>query len=152
MSRISDLGDNAEKLSQVLEEYEKALIGVEAIIEIKGKKLEHANRENPTWQLYYDQKRIELSTIVKYLELQVSRVRGKMFQKYTETYAKDLSDRAKDKYIDNEASVLTWNELYLEAKETYDKYQAVVDAFQSRGYALNNITKIRVASLEDAYV
>lgn len=152
MSRIADLGDNAEKLSSVLEEYEKALTGVEEVIEIKGKKLEHANRENPTWQLYYDQKRIELSTIVKYLELQINRVRGKHFVRFTETYQRELSDRAKDKYIDNEANVLAWNELYLEAKELYDKYQAVCDAFQSRGYALNNITKIRVASLEDAYI
>ena len=116
MSRIQDLGDGAAKLSEVLEDYEKALVGIEVIMEIKGKTLAHANMENPAQQLFYDQKRAELYTIVKYLELQVNRVRGKMFVKYSETYNKDLSDRAKDKYIDNESSVLTWNELYLEAK------------------------------------
>lgn len=152
MSRLQDLGKDAEKLSEVLEEYEKALDGVEKIIEIKGKKLEHANRENPAWQLFYDQKKIELYTIVKYLELQVNRVRGKAFIRYTETYNRELSDRAKDKYIDNEAAVLAWNELYLEAKELYDKYASVVDAFKTRGYALNNITKIRVVSMEETIV
>jgi len=152
LSRIPDIGVKLENLPRVLDEYEKALDGVEDIIQIKGKTLEHANRENPTWQLYYDQKRIELHSIAKFIEGQISRVRGKLFRSYTESHQRELSDRAKDKYIDNEEAYLNIYELYLEVKEIYDKYQAVCDAFQSRGYALNNITKIRVASLEDAMI
>jgi hypothetical protein len=43
-------------------------------------------------------------------------------------------------------------ELYLEVKDLHDRYAAVVDAFRSRGFALNNITKIRVAALEDVTI
>lgn len=152
MSRIPELGEGYSNLPSIIAEYEDLLSGVEEKISIKGKSIEHANRENPTWQLYYDQKRIELHTLVRYLESQMSRVRGKLFRSYTEAHQRELSDRAKDKYIDNEDAFLAINELYLEIKEVYDKYQAVCDAYKSRGYALNNITKVRVASLEDAMI
>lgn len=152
MTRIADLGEDAKKLADVLAEYEAGLEGIEEIIKIEGKNLEHANRENPAWQLYYDQRRVELVTIVKYLEARVNAARGKLWKQYTESFSRDLSDRAKDKYIDNEPLFLTWNELYLEAKELYDKYQGVVDTLQARAYSLNNITKLRVASLENIIV
>lgn len=149
MSRIPDLGKGYAKLSQILDEYESALDGVEDLIKIKGKKLEAANIENPAWQHYYDQKRIELHTLVKYFEAEVQRVRGRLFRSYKENHSRELNEREISRYIDNEEAFLTMNELYLEVKELYEKYQSVVDAFTSRGYSLNNITKIRVSSLED---
>lgn len=151
-SRIGDIKQDKAKLVQVLAEYEEALSDVENILRIQGKKLEHANRENPTWQLYFDQRRIELKTLLKYYESEVNRVRGRLFVNFTEKSNIDLSDRAKEKYIDNEKGYLDVYEIYLEIEEMYNKYQAVVDAFTSRGYALNNITKIRVAALEDSVV
>ena len=149
MSRIPDLGKAHEKLPDVLAEYEAAIGDAEALINIKGKKLENANVENPAWQHYYDQKRIELYTLVKYFEAEVARVRGKLFKNYKENHSRELSEREISRYIDNEKAYLDKNELYLEVKELYEKYQAIVTAFTTRGYALNNITKIRVASLED---
>lgn len=157
MSRIPDLGDSSASdvkdrfanIAAVLAEFEAAAEDYKNNLEIKGKTLENANRENPSWQAYYDERRIELKTLVDYLDAQVQRARGRLFKRYTETYQRELSDRAKDKYIDNEEAYLTIYEIYLEVKEMYNKYQMIVDAFTSRGYALNNITKIRVAALED---
>lgn len=149
MSRVPDLGAGYAKLPTILEEYEKALLDAEANIKITGKGLEQCNKENSTWQHYYNEKRVELKTLCEFLELQVNRVRGKLFKSYTEMNNRELSDRAKDKYIDNEKAYLDLYELYLEVKEMKEKYQSVVDAFTTRGYALNNITKIRVASIED---
>ena len=149
MSRIDELGDNFQNLPSLLEEYEEELAKAEPILGIKGKRLEQANLENPTWQRYFDQRRIELHTVVKYLEARVDSVRGKLYKNFTSAKQMEYSDRAKDKMINNEPAYLAVYEVYLEAKEMYDQYQSVVDAFQGRGYALNNITKIRVASLED---
>lgn len=152
MSVIEDLGKNNINLPTILANYETALKGFEDKLEIKGKNLEHANSEQPGWQSYYDQRRIELYTLVKYYDGQINRVRGKLFKSYTETYSRELTDRAKDKYIDHEKSYLQMLEIYLEVKEVHDQYNSVVEAFKSRGYALNNITKIRVAALEDAII
>lgn len=149
MSKIPDLGKKNENLIQVLEHYEQELEQAEQILSLKGKRLEVANIENPSWQHFYDQRRIELYTLVKYFEAEVNRVRGKLFRSYKEQHSRELSEREINRYIDNEEAFLTMNEIYLEVKEVYEKYQAVVEAFRVRGYALNNITKIRVASLED---
>jgi hypothetical protein len=150
LSRIPELGEKFKNMPTVLAEYETAIEDYEDNLAIKGKTLEVANRENPGWQAYYDERRIELKTLVDYMEAQVQRTRGRLFKTYTEAHSRELTDRAKDKYIDNEDAYLTTYEIYLEVKELYNKYQAVVDAFTSRGYALNNITKIRVAALDDA--
>ena len=149
MSRVPDLGEKFKNLPKVLAEYDSALDDVEDLIRIKGKKLEGANMENPTWQSYYDQKRIELKTLTDFFDMEVARVRGKMFRKYKENSNYTLNERETNQYINNEKAYLDVYQLYLEVKEMLDKYKAVVDAFTTRGYALNNITKIRVASMED---
>ncbi len=149
MSRIIDLGEKYQKLPAILEEYEAELEQAETILAVKGKRLEAANVENAPWQHFYDQKKIELYTLVKYFDMEIARVRGKLFRSYKENHSRELSEREINRYLDNEDSYLTVYGLYLEVKEMYEKYDAVVSAFTSRGYSLNNITKIRVASLED---
>jgi len=152
LSLIERLGDNYKHLPDILTEYEKMLEPVENNLKIKGKRLEAANVEQPSWQLYYESRRSELYALVKYFDGVVAAERGRLFKKLTENYNRELSDRQKDKYIDNEEAYLKKLEVYLEIKEIYEKYEAVCKAFDSRGYALNNITKIRVASLEDVTV
>lgn len=152
MSKILDLGNNYDKLPDVMEAYERALDGVEDLINIKGKNLEVANRENPSWLHYYDNKRNELATLVDYFTAQVKRVRGKLYKSFTENHMVDLNDRAKDRYIDAEPAYLSMHEVLLEVREMYAKYNTVVETFKSRGYILNNITKGRVASIEDSEI
>lgn len=149
MSRIADLGEQYKNLPDVLDDFRNDLSKAEAELQIRGKSLERANQENPSFKYYYHQRMVQLNTLVKYFEQEVERVRGKLFKSLTENNNRDLSDRAKDKYIDNEQKYLDTNELYLEVKEVRDMYEALVDAFRDRGYALKNITEARVAQLED---
>lgn len=152
MSRIPDLGEKFGKLPEVLAQYENELDGVEENLRLKGKLVDHANRENPTWLHYYDSRRVELSILMKFFEGQLDRVRGKLFKNLTVTSQKDLSDRAKDKYIDNEKEYLDMLEVSLEVREVLGKYESVVKAYEARGYALKNITDIRVSALENAVI
>lgn len=148
MSRILDVGDKLKNLPKILAEYDAALEGVEDLIEIKGKSLEGANMENPTWQSFYDQKRVELKTLTEFMDMEVQRVRGKLFRNYNENNSRELKEREINQYINNEEAYLTSYQMYLEVKELLMKYQAVVDAYTTRGYALKNITAVRIASLE----
>jgi len=152
LSLIERLGKDYKNLPDILAEYEKGLDEVKQNLEIKGKLLEAANAEHPAWQLYYESRKADLRSLVKFFEARLLSARGKLYRKYTETYNRELSDRQKDKYIDNEDTYLNLLEIFLEIEEVYKKYEAVSSAFQSRGYALNNITKIRVASLEDVII
>ena len=152
MSRIGELGEKCVNLPQILETYQKDIVESKEHINIKGKKLEHANRENPSWYAYYDQRRIELKTLVKYMEAQVARVRSKLFKSLTEGHSIALSDRAKDKYIDSEPAFLHMDELRMEVEELYEQYNGIVKSFEARGYSLRNITELRIAALENVEV
>jgi hypothetical protein len=154
MNILDRIADNLELLPEIIEEYE-TLIDEEEVakrLRIKGKVLETANTEQSGWQYYYETRKAEVHSLVKWLEAKLAAVRGKHFKKYTEHYSRELSDRQKDKYIDNEKEVLAQLEVYLQAKELYEKYEAVCDAFKSRGFALRNITEIRIRSLEDTII
>jgi len=148
MSRIADLGEKFENLPSILEVYENELSNAKAQLEIKGKKLEIANSENSAWLHYYDQRRVELHTLVKFFKAEEERVRGSLFKSYKENYSRALGEREINKYIDNEDAYIYVHSLLLEVEELYEQYQSTVNAFISRNYALSNITKIRVAQLE----
>lgn len=159
MSKIPDLGDPTssninerfKNLEKVLEPYILALEDADAKLTLRGKGMEKANQENASYKYFYHSRLVELNTLTKYLERDIERVRSKLFKSFSPPHFNlDLSDRAKEKYIDSEQSYLDVHELYLEVKELRDTYEALVDAFRDRGYALKNITQARVAQLEDA--
>jgi len=143
-----DLGEHYKNLGQMLLPYIAELENKDEDLKIKGKTIEEANREQPQNLSYYDERRVELKTLVRFFECEIARVRSKLL-KGMEQYPRDLSDRMKEKYIDDDESYLSVYEQYLSVKELYGLYESLVDSFRARGFALNNITKIRVAALED---
>jgi broad specificity phosphatase PhoE len=157
MSKIPDLGDKKatelkdrfKNLPDILATYDNELKNAEQELSIKGKSLEHANRDNPSLYVFYDQRRLELKTLVEFMENQVERTRGRLFRNFTENFNRDLSDRAKNEYINGEQAYLDIYEIYLEVRDLQQQYESVVEAFKLRGYALKNITEIRVAQLEN---
>lgn len=150
MSRIADLGAKLVNLPALIAEYEQAFENIEANLTIKGKTLDQALKEQSTYPIYYDARRVELKTLMKYLDAQVSRVRGQLTKKYKENYSRELGERQLNSYIDQEEDYLKMNELYLECEELYEKYVAAVEAFTKRGFALRDITLARVNQIQDA--
>lgn len=148
MSLKEEFGENYKNLNGMIEPYLADLVNMEPYLKVSGKTLEEANREQPQWFSYFDERRVELHTWLKFFEAEIARVRSKLL-KGMENYALDLSDRMKEKYIDGEEAYLAVYEKYLAIKEVHDQYASAVESFRMRGFALNNITKIRVASLED---
>ena len=149
MSRIADLGKNYERLPALLAEYDEHLALAPERLAIKGKVIEEALKEQAAWPVFYDEKRRELNTLVKHMDSRVSAVRGRLYRAYTENYSRDLPDRTKDKYIDNENDFLSINELYLEIYELAEKYDAVVEAFKVRGFALRDIVVARTHQFQN---
>lgn len=115
-------------------------------LSLKGKLLEEALKDQGAWPIHYAYQKSELDSLVKYIGMEVDRVRSEAFRRY-ESYSRQLSDRTTDKYIDSDPEFLQYQELYLEVKELYEKVSAVVDAFTTRGFALRDITAIRVNQL-----
>lgn len=149
MSVIFDVDDDLKNIPELLFKYEDALEGHEENLKIKGKNLEKANVENPSWLAYYDQRRIELHSLARFVEMKLDQTKGKLWKMYTENYSRELAARDKDQYIAREAEYLKVYQVLITVEELLKKYSSVVDAFQNRGYALRNITSLRVATMED---
>lgn len=151
MSIRKQLGDNYKNLGKILAPYITDLNNKDENIILKGKNLEFANKEQVAWISYYDERRIELETFVKFFNAELLNVRATLF-KAMEQYPRELSDRMKDKYIDGNDEYLKVYELYLSVKELYNHYVSIVETFKARGFALRNITEIRINSLEDVTI
>ncbi len=150
MSMISDLGKNLENLPNVLIDFEEILIGYENNIQVKGKTLEMALKEQASWYSFYNQNRLELNTIISYLESKLKRIKAKFYIQYNENYNPKLGERAIEKYIDSEQDVQHMQDLILECQNLLDKYDMILDAFNRRGFVLNNITACRVNEVHES--
>lgn len=113
---------------------------------LKGKLLEDSLKDQAAWPIHYAFIKAKLDSIAKYINMEIDRVRSVAFRSY-EGYSRTLSDRVTDKYIDSDPTYLQYQELYLEVKELHEKAAAVVDAFTTRGFALRDITSLRINSM-----
>lgn len=149
MNALEEAQSSLSNIPDIIERFEAELNNAKAHLQIEGKNLERANREQPTWLAYYDERRIELYALVKFFEQRVEAKKGELYRHYRENYSIELGQREIDSYIRSDGEFEKIYNLFLEVKLLYDKYQSVVDAFIARGYSLKNITDIRIHSLQD---
>lgn len=144
MSILLKLGPNMKNIQNLLDQYTEDLIPYANNLTIDNKTLEKCLKEQATWCAYYGERNAELSTIIKHIENQIKRIRGILTVQYNENYNPKLSERVTDKYIDRENDYLDIYSVLLEVQELKSKYENVLEAFKSRGYALRNITEARI--------
>jgi len=149
MSITFEIDDDDKNLPEILARYDKYLVDATTHLELKGKTLSNANLEHATWMAYYDEKRIELHSLVKHYENKLAKIKGNLWVNFTEKHSVSLQSTDKTHYILREPRYLEVNQLYLLTNEVYLKYDSLVEAFKARGFALRNITNLRVAAVED---
>lgn len=148
MSRIDAIKRDFSTLPDLIEEYDGYLENAREMLPIAGKTLNTAQVEQCGGYAFFDERRAELKTLVKYMTAQVDKVRGELTRKYMGG-SRDMGERLIAKYIDSEPAYLSMYELLLEVEEVYDKYNAVVEAFTKRGYALKDLTAARIAEIHN---
>jgi hypothetical protein len=150
MSQALDLiRQDFANVSKVIEVYNTHLKPYKADLQIKGKSIERANVEQASLLSYYDERRVELRAIMQYLEMNLERVYGTKWKQYTENYNRELTPKDKEQYIKHDPAYVVQREIYIEMEELYKQFESAVESFKARGYALNNITKIKVAQISD---
>ncbi len=94
----------------------------------------------------------EIEAILQYLNIELRRLRSKHFKKYLENYQRALSSRDVEKYVDDESDVVDYEKIINEFALLRNKWLGITKALDQKQWQITNITKLRVAGMEDATI
>jgi len=91
----------------------------------------------------------EIEAVLNFLNIQLRKVRRKHFQKYLESYARALSSRDAEKYVDGEDEVIDFEVLINDVALLRNRWLGVMKSLESKNFMLGHIIRLRVAGMED---
>lgn len=118
-------------------------------IELDGKSLQQACLEHPSLYLYYYDKLCELKKLSTDVQIELDKLRSKHTIRFNENHSIDLGLSLINKYIESESEIVKAKQTLAEVDELKNKFEAIKEAFISRSFQLNNVTKQRVAMVEE---
>jgi hypothetical protein len=94
----------------------------------------------------------EIEAVLNYLNIQLRKIRRKHFQKYLEGYARALTSRDAEKYVDGEDEVIEFETLINEVALLRNRFLGIMKAMESKNFMLGHIVRLRAAGMEDIQV
>ena len=91
----------------------------------------------------------EIEAVLNYLNFQLRKIRRKHFQKYLEGYARALSSRDAEKYVDGEDEVIDFETLVNEVALLRNRYLGIMKGLEAKQWQLGHIVRLRTAGMED---
>jgi len=92
----------------------------------------------------------EIEAVLEYLNIELRRLKSSHFRKYLENYARALSSRDVEKYVEGEADVVDMEKIINEFALLRNKWLGITKALDQKQWQITNIVKLRVAGMEDA--
>lgn len=94
----------------------------------------------------------EIEAILNYLNIQLRKIRRKHYKKYLEGYARALTSRDAEKYVDGEEEIIDFETIINEVALLRNKWLGVMKGLESKNFMLGHITRLRTAGMEDATI
>ena len=94
----------------------------------------------------------EIEAVLNYLNIQLRKIRRRHFQKYLEGYARALTSRDAEKYVDGEDEVIDFETIINEVALLRNRYLGILKAMESKNFMLGHIVRLRAAGMEDIQV
>ena len=134
-----------------VEHYDRELTDAKSEVAVHGH-VETNIKELPgiTEQRFYQLQEIE--AVLNFLNIELRRIRRKHFKKYLETYARALSSRDAEKYVDGEDEVVDFELLINEVALLRNRWLGIMKGLDSKQWQLGHIVKLRTAGMEDVVV
>ena len=90
-----------------------------------------------------------IEAVLNYLNIQLRQIRRKHFQKYLEGYARALTSRDAEKYVDGEQEVIDFEVLINEIALLRNKYLGILKGLESKNFMLGHVVRLRTSGMED---
>ena len=94
----------------------------------------------------------EIEAVLNYLNIQLRKIRRKHFQKYLEAYARALTSRDAEKYVDGEDEVIDFENIINEVALVRNKWLGLLKGIESKNFMLGHVARLRTAGMEDVVV
>jgi uncharacterized protein YfdQ (DUF2303 family) len=94
----------------------------------------------------------EIEAVLNYLNIQLRQIRRKHFQKYLEHYARALTSRDAEKYVDGEPEVIDFETIINEVALLRNRWLGIMKGLDSKQWQMSSIVKLRVAGMEDIQI
>ena len=91
----------------------------------------------------------EIEAVLNHLNIQLRKIRRKHFQKYLEGYARALTSRDAEKYVDGEDEVIDFETIINEVALLRNRYLGIMKAMESKNFMLGHVVRLRAAGMED---
>jgi len=143
------LNDNLDQIDNATEYFEGELEDARSEVKISGNIEQASYRLSGYFEYRYAQFQ-EVEAIVKHLNIELDRTRSKKFKQFTEHYNKELTPRVAEKYIDGDDEVVAWSSIINSFALIRNQYSGLLKGMDIKNWQLSNITKLRVAGIEDS--
>ena len=151
MGWYSEVSRDVNKIPQAIQHFESELIDARKEIKLTGNLEKSASAMPGIVEHRFNQLQ-EIEAILNYLNIELRRLRSSFFKKYLENYQRALSSRDVEKYVDGEADVVDYEKIINEFALLRNKWLGVLKALDQKQWQITNITKLRVAGMEDATI
>lgn len=94
----------------------------------------------------------EIEAILNHLNIQLRKIRRKHFQKYLEGYARMLSSRDAEKYVDGEDEVIDFETIINEVAFLRNRWLGIMKGLDTKQWQMGHIVRLRTAGMEDIQV
>ena len=150
-TRVTKDKDDLSPLVDCMAYYEAELDSARKEVNISGS-LERASSSLPGIVETRFSQLQEIEAILEYLNIIFRRTKGQVFKNYMEKYNKALSSRDAEKYSDADDKVIEVAMLVNEFALLRNNFLGIMKALDLKAFQINNVTRLRVAGMEDAEI
>lgn len=94
----------------------------------------------------------EIEAVLNFLHIQLRKIRRRHFQKYLENYARALTARDAEKYVDGEDEVIDFETIINEVALLRNKWLGIMKGLDTKQWQMGHIVRLRTAGMEDIQV
>ena len=151
-SILQKLNKNPSLLIDYLEKCEDQINAAKEILDLDDKVLEKLCKDHPKYVAEYKRKLYEIKCVEDLFNNNLEAVYSEKWKELNSNMKKILTQKDIHVYIQSDNDYRELRELVLEITFIKKIYESICEAFDALGYSLNNIVKIRIASLEDMVI
>ena len=94
----------------------------------------------------------EIEAVLNFLNIQLRKIRRRHFQKYLEAYARALTSRDAEKYVDGEDEVIDFETIINEVALLRNRWLGILKGLDAKQWQMGHIVRLRTAGMEDITV